>query len=790
MFLYFAINICDVLCARQFSSRVGSSVLRGKRLQGSAILVAMSDFSCSSSDGSVARLALEGLSESDVGDGIDGGMSDAASDLSSVEDEPSGLPALKAVGDGDAGFRAPSSDDDGDAADATPTMADGCVAIAPCGWAVGLNVGNWIHGLHAPLSEQAQVLVANLCATAQRMGVAWCKSVFEFLRPQAVRSTSYLYHAVSALCRVPDNLLRTTMEKLAAHNWVPAAPIGRALTKRKASELALDAAAKRNRDLKAMRTLVRECLGKAAEGHSDCSFSRSLSRMQVSEVAVGQRYHSAHFAEECESLAMHLVRHCTLARLRQELPGLGIPTDYALVWDGVSIGAKQFARNETLLLLGCRGSHAGTGRAVYSLLAAPALPMRHTGAAKVQLIFDSLADLPAGGISLRDLRRSFVIGGGDGAEVRGGERARHKSTNTAGKLFTTVHGDAGIELAFWDLFHRDEIAGRWAFKAVPMALEVYDVAAVLVQLFGTGAGRHVLRAAAKSLADDRESVSLARVEESRSTRPLAYTQRVTESMYRNYRCYARAFDSREVARRGEGQGSSTQKALLSAGRRLFSFDFAVFLLALRDLSKRVFVPLSARNQRQEIETADLQNATTEAVSSVLKSQEAMSHVRRHVVVSALLASCVSARNLCYFWHAFRYSQWGRLFPSLLCRMPEILHFQRLRGVGLIGVPLTEAEAMAPTHHILHPACQCDSMTQKQRLETLKGRASPRGHSRRREVTIAGRAVMIPEWSAADVWHRNKLRSNAAAAPDGIVLPRFRLVEKERAPPLQLQERPL
>ena len=52
-------------------------------------------------------------------------------------------------------------------------------------------------------------------------------------------------------------------------------------------------------------------------------------------------------------------RHCiaalnalTAQSMNQLVPSLGIPADLALVFDGVSIGARQFSRYESLLVGG------------------------------------------------------------------------------------------------------------------------------------------------------------------------------------------------------------------------------------------------------------------------------------------------------------------------------------------------------------------------------------------------------------------------------------------------------
>ena len=61
-------------------------------------------------------------------------------------------------------------------------------------------------------------------------------------------------------------------------------------------------------------------------------------------------------------------RHCIAAlnalsaqSMNQLVPSLGIPADLVLVFDGVSIGARQFSRYESLLLV-----WEGVGRPICS----------------------------------------------------------------------------------------------------------------------------------------------------------------------------------------------------------------------------------------------------------------------------------------------------------------------------------------------------------------------------------------------------------------------------------------
>ena len=148
--------------------------------------------------------------------------------------------------------------------------------------------------------------------------------------------------------------------------------------------------------------------------------------------------------------------------------------------------------------------------------------------------------------------------GGDGAESRGGEDARHSSTGTAELISRHLFPDAGFDLSHWDLFHRDEVSARWALQESAYATEIFTMGQLMVQLFGIGSGRVLLRGVATLLADHTEKVRALRPGEGDSTRPMAYGHRVTDSLYRNYRLYHAGLEARLEMRRQGHHGQSNE----------------------------------------------------------------------------------------------------------------------------------------------------------------------------------------------------------------------------------------
>ena len=90
-------------------------------------------------------------------------------------------------------------------------------------------------------------------------------------------------------------------------------------------------------------------------------------RMELHGLDVGDKLLSRGFVEPVELLGAIAARVEAAHKLGALSPGMGIPSDLSIIWDGVSIGARNFSRYETLYLVGvvfmewpqaCRGSLA------------------------------------------------------------------------------------------------------------------------------------------------------------------------------------------------------------------------------------------------------------------------------------------------------------------------------------------------------------------------------------------------------------------------------------------------
>jgi hypothetical protein len=90
----------------------------------------------------------------------------------------------------------------------------------------------------------------------------------------------------------------------------------------------------------ALEVRVREAVHIAATGGTSADFVAATQRFRLAGVPMGTKYDHHAFMEEVEHLAVVCCRDLVAATVGQIIPSLGIPSDLALIWDGVSIGGS------------------------------------------------------------------------------------------------------------------------------------------------------------------------------------------------------------------------------------------------------------------------------------------------------------------------------------------------------------------------------------------------------------------------------------------------------------------
>ena len=100
--------------------------------------------------------------------------------------------------------------------------------------------------------------------------------------------------------------------------------------------------------LDAMKVRVREILSVCCNGRPDADYARAMQRLELHGLRLGTKYATHHFVQPVELLAATAARVQKAEALSQPSPSLGIATDIAMIWDGVSIGTRFFAQRYAL----------------------------------------------------------------------------------------------------------------------------------------------------------------------------------------------------------------------------------------------------------------------------------------------------------------------------------------------------------------------------------------------------------------------------------------------------------
>ena len=324
------------------------------------------------------------------------------------------------------------------------------------------------------------------------------------------------------------------------------------------------------RALWALKVRVREALSVAHCGDADTDYERVMHRLKLHGLDIGTNYRSAHFVQRVELLGAAAARARTADALNRNLPSLGIPSDFALIFDGVSIGSSWFSRHETLTVMGFSfvggvelpGVSAGDSRLrVQSrLVAAPSAGLQHSGEEQVALMSQSLHEHP-GKYGKRELRARLALAGSDGAGTRGGEDSIHKSTGAAELFWKSLHpaeAEHGNVPADWELFHRLSLVFEKTIADVPCANEIFEVQKAIGALFGVGDGRVILRGAADQIGERRS-----RVPDQGGSRKVIALANTVEHLLKNQKTYHAAMHARIAqaeSRKDENQKVAEAKA--------------------------------------------------------------------------------------------------------------------------------------------------------------------------------------------------------------------------------------
>ena len=312
------------------------------------------------------------------------------------------------------------------------------------GWSPGQNAGSWV-GRTSPLTEQGQVLVANVYLKTKRLASDVLAALAQAVGRRGTESRPL--RVASALLGISRVMVSRCVQILRQREWVP-----RAVASAEGKVTALPAhlqgdAQSDDAQLRVLRTLVRAALSLGDDGY--ISYTRSVARMALAGVEVGNRYHGRHFAKEAVFLAARCVQVLHARSLRAPLPGLGISSSLALLMDGVPVGGVSlYGRHGSVIVLCVNSVSSEDGRLRPHMISWVLPTGGHGGEAVASSVLAALAATPAGldGAALKG-RLSLV--GGDGATVLGGAARKAQALRPQRFFGARCTGSSLILSATW-----------------------------------------------------------------------------------------------------------------------------------------------------------------------------------------------------------------------------------------------------------------------------------------------------------------------------------------------------
>ena len=557
-------------------------------------------------------------------------------------------------------------------------------------------------------------------------------------RPLAARAAAHLV-------RVSAWTISSIRDRVARNGWKPYALASDSQTATGSGEPEAANEARTSSPQDIMVCLVREAVYTISHGYPDAHYMQSLCRLSMNGVSIGDKFASKSFLQMVEFTGSKLIELMVADSLSTRLPGLGVVSPIAVTFDGVTVGDSLFARNESFQVICVAALSPHTGEIISHFVGCPSIGLQKKGVDQAKLVLQALAAHPAGFHPTGLRRRVLTIVGGDGAVAPGGVDAKHSSTQAANKLEELIYTERNQQgFIEWERFHRADAAFRAALQESEAAQEIYSVAKIMSQKFGSGDGRVLLRSAAEIAGDaHRAAASMT------GTRKGEHMVEVAENLHRNFRNYALALHAR-VIRKRSGQGGNSQADILTAGRRLCSVDFVVFLLCFRVLmeSYRAFTLLTQSSSELPWK---VERSFQQWQEEARDDEQSLHEVKRFVHVLTLMQHYVDPKSICRFCYVMlsggRLKRWGTVLRAL---PPLLLHHQYK------GVDLHLLTDLRPGTVCITPRCTC------------RARRS-REDNRRVTVFLGGRAVRVPEWVAHSSITLREARRDLSMAMDEVPL---------------------
>ena len=222
------------------------------------------------------------------------------------------------------------------------------------GWRPGSNCAGYLDRGHSA-GAQAQVLIANVYYNVQRVGAATRLRIDSELGLARISHSGRSHQDSRATCAgrllgVAPSTVSNTISNLRRRGVQP----GRARGRRRGAAIISNKGA-------AKMVLTREALALAVAGQPKTNFIRVVSRLAEMGVDVGGGWHNASFCEGVEHAANAQLAQLVGLNLARPLPGLGVRSDFQIIFDGGTIGKVFRTSRDPLLLIGLLASDPDSG---------------------------------------------------------------------------------------------------------------------------------------------------------------------------------------------------------------------------------------------------------------------------------------------------------------------------------------------------------------------------------------------------------------------------------------------
>ena len=618
------------------------------------------------------------------------------------------------------------------------------IVVGARSWRPGVDVGEWV-GREHPLQEQSQVLVANVALALRSLAQNLLGPLCQAIGLGSSSSPRYLRIA-SGLLRLSGSAIWRCTQALARAGFVPVPrpPVDSDCGSR--NGLGPNDSTTNTNEQSELLVLVRSALASTLSGVGTPGYLDQLSALSLAGVSVGHKFHTDTFRREVQHLAFQSCQMRDRLDSQQVLPGLGIPTDFAILFDGVPVGGTElYGRHGSVQVICTSGVSCYSGKLHARFITWAMSSSGHAGSATAQNILDALAADPD--ISVETLQRRLTCIGGDGAVVRGGAGRRKPGTQAADimwfKIFPArVPDDADVLAALgrpgnpavprreqeapharhnwlddastlycateWDKFHREDLALRRAIEETPLAVDLFDTCARMDGLFGFGDGRLLLRAVAQGVGVQARDTRMPGM-----TRKAVQLSEEPANFLHNFKPYAYGLHVREEWRK-EGHAGVTHDKLIEHSTALFRFDVICFALLLRDIMSKVVAPWAKLIQGNSVEPWTVRHMLTKKQRKCREAQEALHAVREVLRVLVLLRQWVPVPTIRHMTRAFFFARpadifpeshpdqlvFGRVFPAFFSAVNEFLSnriptYQRVQLRGSIPDNLDEFMCLGP-----------------------------------------------------------------------------------------------